>query len=118
MGVPAAGPEDTLLSLARGEMTHAALHVRYAESGRMAEVDWRSRVPFRLSRGMQQLLTPFGLAGPVGYSMSAVAGALVRRGQWVASSLALHLRNDTLAWHTLHAHRPGGSLADGGARTD
>lgn len=42
MGAPATSPEDFILSLARGEVKNTGLRTKYAETGRMAEVAWRS----------------------------------------------------------------------------
>ena len=51
-------------------------------------------VPFRMTRNVEQFLTPFGVMGPFANSFTAAAGALHSQSEWMKCYMGLYFRDE------------------------
>eukprot|EP00253_Pinus_taeda_P027347 PITA_27347 len=89
-------PNKILFAKNTGKVSHIDFHPAYDANG-MTELN--EPVPFRLTRNLQTLLTPFGVEGIFVSSMCAAAQSFVaQKSQHVQHHLAMFFRDELLSW--------------------
>jgi transformation/transcription domain-associated protein len=101
--------EPDLLHIARntGCLTQAFLSFDINKKG---ELDANRPVPFRLTPGIQHLVSPIGISGPLHMNMVAIARCLVQVHHGLPSIIQAILRDQFIAWQKKQEETRSNSL--------
>lgn len=106
LGVPSARPGSLLIHRSLGRVLHTDFWPARAEGHgpgwEESDPESAADMPFRLTRNLAALVTPFGIEGNFARTMAGLGTAVSHRKGFALSHLTLFFRDDTIAW-TLHS---------------
>jgi len=103
LGVSAARPGSLLIQRNLGRVFHTEFWPARREDGEGSGGDvGEEEVPFRLTRNLLALVTPFGMEGTFARTVAGLGSALGNKKGFALSHLTLFLRDDTISWR-LHS---------------
>lgn len=83
-----------------GELLHFKFHPKFTHDGSMLAP---SAVPFRLTRNISTLLSPFCIEGTVLSTMSVASFGLAQNQDYLRDLLLLFIRDELIAWQSVRA---------------
>ena len=108
-------PDAILIDCKTGTLHNAGFRPSYDASGLVPEMA-NEAVPFRLTRNLQHLMTPFGVYGTFANAMASMASCLYEHRAFLSSYLTLFLTDDLLSWHQARRGAQPGVQSGGGGR--